>query len=40
MEEKRYGYRVWEKKSEGKTPLGRQKHNWDNNIKMDVKKIR
>ena len=40
MEVKRKGYRAWEEKPEVKRPLGRQRHSWKNNIKMDGKEIR
>jgi len=33
MRESRVAYRVSVVKSEGKTPLGRPKHRWEDNIK-------
>jgi hypothetical protein len=36
MKESRGVYRVLVGKSEGKTPLGRPRHRWDDNIKMDL----
>jgi hypothetical protein len=32
-------YRILVEKSEGKTPLGRQRHRWVDNIKMDLREI-
>ena len=32
-------YRVLMGKSEGKTPLGRSRHRWEDNIKMDLQKV-
>jgi hypothetical protein len=29
-------YRVLVRKPEGKRPVGRHKHRWENNIKMDL----
>ena len=39
MRESRVAYRVSVVKSEGKTPLGRPKHRWEDNIKMDLQKV-
>ena len=36
MGEKRGVYRVLMGKPEGKRPLGRPRHRWDDNIKMDL----
>jgi hypothetical protein len=36
-EEKRNSCRALMGKSEGKRPLGRLRHNWENNIKMDLR---
>jgi hypothetical protein len=36
MGEKRNAYRLLVGKPEGKRPLGRPRHNWINNIKMDL----
>jgi hypothetical protein len=36
MGERRIGYRVLVGKPEGKRPLGRLGHRWENNIKMDL----
>jgi hypothetical protein len=35
--EKRNAYRILVGKPEGKRPLGRQKHRWGDNIKMDLR---
>jgi hypothetical protein len=32
-------YRVLVRKLEGKSPLGRPKHRWDDNIKMDLQEV-
>ena len=32
-------YRVLVRKTEGKRPLGRPKHRWNSNIKMDLKEV-
>jgi len=32
-------YRVLVQKSEGKRPLGRLRHKWDDNIKMDLQDV-
>jgi hypothetical protein len=32
-------YRVLVGKPEGKRPLGRPRHRWDNNIKMDLQEV-
>jgi hypothetical protein len=37
MEEKRNAYRVFVEKPEGKRPLGRHTHRWEDNIKMYLK---
>jgi hypothetical protein len=34
--EKRNVYRLFMRKSEGRKPLGRPRHRWMNNIKMDL----
>ena len=39
MGEKRGVYRVLVGKSEGKRPLGRSRHRWDDNIKMDLQEV-
>ena len=39
MEERRGIYRVSVEKPEGKRPLGRTRHRWENNIKMDLQKV-
>jgi hypothetical protein len=39
MGEKRNGYRLLVGKPEGKRPLGKQRHRWVNNIKMDLLEI-
>ena len=35
--EKRNDYRILDGKPEGKKPLGRPGHRWEDNIKMDIK---
>jgi len=32
-------YRVLVRKSEGRRPLGRPKHRWEDNIKMDLQEV-
>ena len=32
-------YRVLAKKPEGKRPLGRPRHRWEDNIKMDLQEV-
>jgi hypothetical protein len=39
MEEGRGLYRVLVGKHEGKRPLGRLRHRWDNNIRMDLQEV-
>jgi hypothetical protein len=39
MGEKRNAYRILEGNPEGKRPLGRPRHRWVNNIKMDLREI-
>jgi hypothetical protein len=39
MREKRNVYRLLVRKREGKRPLGRPRHTWVNNIKMDFGEI-
>jgi len=39
MGERRGTCRVLIGKPEGKSPLGRSMHGWEDNIKMDVKKV-
>jgi hypothetical protein len=39
MEEKRNAYKVLVGKSEGKIPLARPRHRWEDNIKMDLREI-
>jgi hypothetical protein len=36
---KRNAYRLWVGKPEGKRPLGRPRHRWVNNIKMDLREV-
>jgi hypothetical protein len=38
--EKRAVYRILVGKPEGKKPLGRPRHRWVNNIKMDLKRAK
>jgi hypothetical protein len=39
MEERRGVYRVLVGKPEGKSPLGRPRRRWENNIKMDLQEV-
>ena len=39
MEQSRNAYRVLVGKPEGKRPLGRPRRRWDDNIKMDLRKV-
>jgi hypothetical protein len=39
MEEGRSIYRVLVERSKGKRPLGRPRHRWEDNIKMDLREI-
>jgi hypothetical protein len=39
MGAKRNDYRILVGKPEGKRPLGRQRHRWVDNIKMDLREI-
>jgi len=39
MEERRGLYRVLVRKSEGKRPLGRPRHRWEYNIKMNLQEV-
>jgi len=39
MGEKRGVYRVLVGKPERKRPLGRPKHRWDDNVKMDLQEV-
>jgi hypothetical protein len=39
MGEKRNAYKILVAKPEGKRPLGRQRHRWVDNIKMDLREI-
>ena len=38
-EERRGVYRVLVRKPEGKRPLGRPRHRWEDNIKMDLQEV-
>ena len=40
MGEGRDVYRVWVGKHAGKRPLGRPRHRWEDNIKMDLQEVR
>jgi hypothetical protein len=37
--EKRNAYRISVGKPEGKRPLGRSRHRWEDNIRMDLREI-
>jgi hypothetical protein len=39
MGEKKNSYRIFVRKPEGKRPLGRPRHRWVNNIKMDLREV-
>ena len=39
MDERRGVYRVLLGKPEGKRPLGRPRHRWDNKIKIDLQEV-
>jgi hypothetical protein len=39
MEEKRIAYRLLEEKPEGRSPLGRPRRRWVDNINMDLEEI-
>jgi hypothetical protein len=39
MGEKRGAYRALVGKPEGRRPLGRPRHNWEDNIKMDLREV-
>jgi hypothetical protein len=40
MREKINAYRLLEGKPDGKRPLGRPRHRWVNNIRMDIRQVR
>jgi hypothetical protein len=39
MGEERKVYKIWVEKSEGKRPLGRPRHRWEDGIRMDLREI-
>jgi hypothetical protein len=39
MEEKRDAYRILVGRPEGRRPLGRPRHRWEDNIKMDLQEV-
>jgi hypothetical protein len=39
MGERRGIYRIWVGKPEGKRPLGRPRHRWEDNIKMNLQEV-
>ena len=39
MGERRGVYRVLAEKPEGKRPIGRPRHTWEDNIKMDLQEV-
>ena len=40
MEEGRGVHKIFMRKPEGKRPLGRPRHRWEDNIKMDLQEVR
>jgi len=40
MGDERGAYRVFVGRPEGTRPLGRPRHRWENNIKVDLKEVR
>jgi hypothetical protein len=39
MGDRRGAYRVFVGRLEGKKPLGKRRHRWEDNIKMDLKEV-
>jgi len=39
MRDRRGAYRVFVGKREGKRPIGRSRHSWEDNIKMDLQEV-
>jgi len=39
MRERRHPYRVMARKSEGRRPLGRSRHRWEDTIKMHHQEV-
>jgi len=39
MRERKVAYRIFGGKPEGKKPLGRPRRRWEDNIKMEIKKV-
>jgi hypothetical protein len=39
MEEKRVAYRILVGRPEGRRPLGRPKHRWEDDITMDLQEV-
>jgi hypothetical protein len=39
MEQTRYSYNIFVGKPEGKRPIGRSRRRWEDNIRMDLKKV-
>jgi hypothetical protein len=39
MSDKRNAYRIFMGNPEGKRPLGRPRHRWEDNIKMELREI-
>jgi hypothetical protein len=39
MGDRRGVYKFWWRGPEGKRPLGRPRHRWEDNIKMDLQKV-
>jgi len=39
LEEKRYGYRAWGRKPEGKITIGRSRRRWEDNTKRNFEEV-
>jgi hypothetical protein len=40
MEEMRNAYEILVRKPEGNCPVGRYRHRWEDNIRMDLREVR